>query len=321
MRWFDFPTWFLGIFAVSLGLLFGSFLNVVIYRVPRGQSVVTPPSTCPRCGTRIPPWNNVPVVSWVLLGGKAACCGVPISPRYPLVEALGGLSAWATFHFIDRGLDASAPVWLGAVLFASYLALCLGLLAAIFIDLEFMLLPDSITLGGTLLGLATAQLRELPWSDAVGGAAVGFLIVWVPFILLYRMLRGYPGMGLGDAKLLMLAGAWFGWAGAVFALLAGAIQGTVAAVAVYIVAGKIEEPKAVKEEREQLLAELERLPPEERQQLEAELANDPLHPQPEAGLAKARIPFGPFLILAILEYLFFEPWITDHFYSAFLGGG
>lgn len=320
MLWFDFPTWFLGGFAVSLGLLFGSFLNVVIHRVPRGQSVVSPPSTCPQCGARIAPWNNVPVLSWLMLGGKASCCGAPIRARYPLVEAVGGLTGWAVYQFVDRGMDASDSIALGVLLFASYLALCLGLVAALFIDLEFMLLPDTITLGGTGLGLVTAVVRQMAWQESVLGATVGFLIVWVPFIWLYRIVRGYSGMGLGDAKLLMLAGAWFGWPGAVFALLAGAIQGTIAALAVYLVAGKIDEPVAVKEERELLRLELSQLPAEERTRVEQELAQDPLHSAPSEGLAKARIPFGPFLILAILEYLFFEPWIIERFFALFLEG-
>jgi leader peptidase (prepilin peptidase) / N-methyltransferase len=318
--WSDFPAWFLGTLCVSLGLLFGSFLNVVIYRVPRGQSVVSPPSACPQCGARIAPWHNVPVLSWLMLRGKAACCGAPISGRYPLVEAVGGLSGWAMYQFIDASLGPASPLWLGMALFVCYLTLCLGLVAAVFIDLEFMLLPDSITIGGAILGLATAQLRELPWLDALLGGALGFAIVWVPFIFLYSKLRGYDGMGLGDAKLLMLAGTWFGWPGAVFGLLAGAVQGTVAALAVYTVAGKIEEPAAVKEERELLRAELEKLPAEERARVEAELARDPLFAEAPSGLAKARVPFGPFIILAILEYLFFESWLVEQFQVLVLGG-
>lgn len=282
--------------------------------------MVTPPSSCPGCGQRIAPWNNVPVLGWLLLRGKAACCGTSISVRYPLVEALGGLAAWGILNFVDAGLGAHSPAWLGACLFACYLALCLGLIAAVFIDLEFMLLPDSITLGGAALGLLCAPLRELAWTDSLLGGGIGFAIVWIPFIWLYRLFRGYPGMGLGDAKLLLLAGTWFGWPGAIFALLAGAIQGTIAAVAVYLVAGRIEEPRAVQEERRQLRAELEQLSPEDKAALEAELADDPLHGEPESGLGKARIPFGPFLIFAILEYVFFESWITEQFGLVFLGG-
>lgn len=313
MLWSDFPPWFLCTFGVSLGLLFGSFLNVVIYRLPRGQSVVSPPSTCPGCGARIAPWNNVPVLSWLVLRGKAACCGTPINARYPLVEAIGGLLGLAVYQFVDAGMSLDAPFWLGGTLFAAYLALCLGLVAAVFIDLEFMLLPDSITFGGAALGLLTAPWRELPWQDALLGAAVGFAIVWVPFIWLYRLVRGMSGMGQGDAKLLMLAGTWFGWPGVLFALVAGAVQGTLAAIAVYAVAGKIDEPVAVKAERDQIRAELETMTPEERAKLEAELEDDPLMSEPQTGLARARIPFGPFLIFGILEYLFFEGWIGEQF--------
>ena len=138
-----------------------------------------------------------------------------------------------------------APVHGALLLFLAYFALCLGLVAAVFIDLEFMLLPDGITLGGTLLGLASSVIRGVPLRDAALGAAVGFVVIWLPFNLLYRLVRGHPGMGLGDAKLLMLTGAWFGWKGALFALLAGAVQGTAVALALVAVKGRIEEPEAV----------------------------------------------------------------------------
>src|SRR5690606_14799370 len=129
----------------------------------------------------------------------------------------------------------------------------------------------------------------------------GFLIVWLPFDVLYRWLRGFPGMGLGDAKLLLLAGVWFGWTGAVFALLAGAVQGTLVAIAVYLTQGRLDEPDAVREEREALQRELETLNDSERQQLEDELKGDPLMAAPAEGLGQARLAFGPFLILAIYE--------------------
>src|SRR5688572_23068923 len=95
----DLPVPFLTVVAISLGLLFGSFLNVVIHRVPRGQSVAFPPSTCPGCGKRIAPYDNLPVLSWLILRGKARCCGIPISARYPAVELIGGLLAWAVLVF------------------------------------------------------------------------------------------------------------------------------------------------------------------------------------------------------------------------------
>jgi leader peptidase (prepilin peptidase)/N-methyltransferase len=191
-----------------------------------------------------------------------------------------------------------------------------------------MILPDEITLGGTALGLLSAPLRLEPgaiahapgvggleplgpaavlWGDAAFGALVGFVGIWFPFDFLYRRLRGRTGMALGDAKLVMLAGAWFGWPGALFALLAGAVQGTVAGAILLLVHGRIDEPEAVREERATLLAAIAAAEGEERAALEAELAADPLGSEPEPGILQSRLPFGPFLILAILEYLFFGP--------------
>lgn len=317
--WTDFPSWFLVGIAVCLGLLFGSFLNVVIYRLPRGQNVAFPPSSCPACGVAIRPWHNVPVLSWLWLRGKAACCGAAISSRYPLVELLGGLSGLAVVLTISRNLASDTAFWVGGILFAAHLALCLGLIAAAFIDMEFMILPDSITLGGAALGLATIPLRDISLVDALIGASIGFGIVWVPFIWLYQMVRGFAGMGLGDAKLLLLAGVWFGWPGAVFALLAGAIQGTVFALAIYAAQGKIEEPRAVQAEREETKKQLAELPEDEKAKLMEELQGDILLLEPEDGLARARISFGPFLILGLLEFLFFQQSILDYFF-AFISG-
>jgi leader peptidase (prepilin peptidase) / N-methyltransferase len=300
----DFPTWFLVAVAVCLGLVFGSFLNVVIYRLPLGKSVVRPGSACPGCGAPIRAWDNVPVLSFLVLRGRARCCGAPISVRYPLVEALGGLLAWAVLERLVLGLPPETECWRFTLYFAVHLALGLGLIAVAFIDLEHMLVPDSITLGGTLLAFASLPLRPSQgWVDALLGAGIGFLIVYLPFDLLYRLLRDRPGMGLGDAKLTLLAGAWFGWTGAVFALLAGAVQGTVFALVLLLVRGKIEEPEAVRQERAELRREIEQAEGEARRALEEELARDPIGDEPEPGLGKARLAFGPFLALATLEYL------------------
>jgi leader peptidase (prepilin peptidase)/N-methyltransferase len=178
----ELPYVFVVSVAVALGLIFGSFLNVVIHRVPREESVVKPASRCPACSKPIRAWQNVPVLSWVLLRGKARCCGAPISPRYPLVEALGGLCAWAVLETRVLTLPVDTEAWRALTLFGLYLVLVLGLLAAAFIDLEYMLLPDRITLGGAALGLATSWLR--PDTTVLGsfiGAGVGFLVVWLPF--------------------------------------------------------------------------------------------------------------------------------------------
>jgi leader peptidase (prepilin peptidase)/N-methyltransferase len=236
---------------------------------------------------------------------------VKISPRYPLVELIGGLCAWAMLQKVLADAPPGTREWVPFALFGTYLLLGLGLVAAIFIDLEYMLLPDEITISGAILGLVTAPLRHLPWTASLVGAAVGFAIVYVPFHLLYRLVRGHAGMGLGDAKLLMLTGAWFGWRGPVFALLVGAIQGTLVALVVLVVKGRIEEPAAVKREREELQKQLETLEGDERRALEEELANDPLGKEPSEGLGKARLPFGPFLAIATLEYLFFGEALTN----------
>jgi leader peptidase (prepilin peptidase)/N-methyltransferase len=324
-------------FAVVLGLLFGSFLNVVIYRLPRGESLAFPGSRCPSCGKPIRAYDNLPVLSWLWLRGKARCCGAPITARYPLVELIGGLLAWAVLEWVVRDLPPDTAWFWALGVFALNLGLGLALVAVAFIDLEYMLIPDSLSVGGTLVGLVTAPWRaeQLPNSwlanqlvtalglnpygsmaslgDAVVGAVLGFVMIWLPFEVLYRALRGRPGMGRGDAKLTMLAGAWFGWPGAVFALLAGSVQGTLVAIAVYLTHGKIEEPEAVRQERAELQAAIEAADGEERRALEAELMADPVGREPESGLARARLSFGPFLVLATLEYLLFGPSILSEF--------
>jgi leader peptidase (prepilin peptidase)/N-methyltransferase len=141
--------------------------------------------------------------------------------------------------------------------------------------------------------------------DAAIGAVIGFLVVWLPFDFLYAKFRGMPGMGLGDAKLVMLAGAWFGWQGALFALLGGAVQASLMALAVYLARGRLDEPEAVIRERAELQQLLDSTEGEERAALEREIARDPLAFEPEPGLGKARLAFGPFLALATIEYMLF----------------
>jgi leader peptidase (prepilin peptidase)/N-methyltransferase len=249
-------------------------------------------------------YDNIPVVSYIVLGGKARCCKAKISPRYVLVELIGGALAWAIVQGLVLTLPPGTSVVRAAMIFAADLMFALSLVAVAFIDLEHMYVPDTISIGGTLFGLATFSLRpELGITDALLGAALGFGIVWLPFGVLYRLIRGRTGMGLGDAKLLMMAGAWFGWMGATFALLAGAVQGTIAALAMILLRGKIEEPASVQAEKTETERALALLGPAERAAAEAELAKDPLYEESSSGLGLARIAFGPFLALAMLEYL------------------
>jgi leader peptidase (prepilin peptidase)/N-methyltransferase len=302
--------------ALALGLAFGSFLNVVIHRLPRGESVVRPASRCPGCGKPIAARDNLPVLSWLVLRGRARCCGVKISPRYPLIELIGGLLGVGIVELLILDLPAATPLGRALALFALYLALGLMLIAAAFIDLEHMYLPDELTIGGALLGVLSVPLRaDATWLGSLAGAALGFSMIWLPFDVAYRKLRGQAGMGLGDAKLVMLAGAWFGWQGAVFSLLAGAVQATAVALTLFAVQGRIEEPESVIQERAELERAIQEAEGEERALLEAERRLDPLGLPAESGFGKARLAFGPFLSLATLEYMLFH----DNVLADFLG--
>ncbi len=180
----EIPLTYLRVVATIFGLLWGSFLNVVIYRVPRSISVVHPPSTCPGCSAPIKPYDNIPVLSWLLLRGKARCCGVAISPRYPLVELMGGILSLAIVEVIVRALPYETAWYRAAAIFLAYFSLVLSLVAAAFIDAEHMYLPDAITIGGTVVGVTTATLRGMSLRDSALSAAIGFLMVWLPFIVL-----------------------------------------------------------------------------------------------------------------------------------------
>jgi leader peptidase (prepilin peptidase)/N-methyltransferase len=287
------------VLAFAWGAVWGSFVNVVVHRVPREMSVVRPGSHCPACGAPVRPLDNVPILSWLLLRGRARCCGARISPRYVVVEALCGVLALAVYDVVVRALPAHTSVVHAASIFVADCALALALVAAAFIDAEHMFLPDAITLGGTAFGLATPGLRGLGYADVFAGAAAGFVGVWLPLVVGYKALRGRAGMGLGDAKLVMLAGAWFGWRGAVFALFAGALQATLAAGVMLLVHGKVEEPEAVCKDREELQAAAAAGDEEARKAIE----EDPLATAPGTGILAARMPFGPFLCLAIVEWM------------------
>lgn len=299
--------WWLRVLAFGWGAVWGSFVNVVVYRVPREMSVVRPGSHCPACGKPIGMLDNVPIVSWLLLRGRARCCGAKISPRYVVLEAAAGLIGVAVLETIVMPLPLETPLLHAANLFLAAFGLAMALMAAAFVDLEHMYLPDAITIGGTLLGIATPGLRGMNWIDALLGAGIGFVAVWLPFVVGYKALRGRHGMGTGDAKLTMLAGAWFGWPGVVFAIFAGALHATVAAIIVLAVKGKIEEPESVVRDRQELQAAAAGGDEEARRLLEI----DPLGTAPADGIMAARLPFGPFLCLAILEWMLAGPWIAD----------
>ncbi len=303
----DLPPLFWRVLAVIFGLLWGSFLNVVIYRLPREMSVSRPASHCPACKTPIKPYRNIPVVSWLLMGGRAPCCGAKVSARYVAVELLGGILSLAVLEAIVLKLDGNTLAYHAFAVYLAHVALGFALLAAAFIDLEHMLVPDSISIGGTVLGLATFALRDMTLLDAAVGALAGFTVVWLPLVVGYEKLRGKAGMGMGDAKLVMLAGAWLGWYGALLVLGIGAIHGTIAAGLLMVSGRGDEEPEEVRRWREKVEAELERMSEEEREEAIRDFEKDPLAKEAEAGWNNQRIAFGPFLILATLEILLLGP--------------
>ena len=241
-------------FAGAFGLVVGSFLNVVIYRVPRGESVVRPGSRCPRCATPIAAWDNVPVLSYLWLRGRCRHCGAAISWRYPAFELVTGalFAAIAWRH----GPTLEALLWMG---FAA------ALLAAAAIDFEHQIIPDEISLGGLAAGLVllpalawleggspVAALGESLLGALLGGGslwAVGFAHARVSTALGRRFEHWpgegealprpgsldywtwFPGLGFGDVKLLAMIGAWLGVLGVVQTILAAALAGLVLGLA------------------------------------------------------------------------------------------
>jgi leader peptidase (prepilin peptidase)/N-methyltransferase len=198
-----------------LGACIGSFLNVVIHRVPLGRSVVSPPSSCPACGHRIRPWENLPVVGWILLRGRCSACSVRISPRYPAVELSTALLAAASFHVFGLSLEA-----------ASSFVLLACMLAVAFIDWEHMIIPDPISLGLLLLGLAISPWSNIGWTGAVLGALIGGGLLLVVGVA-WERLRGVEAMGGGDVKLMAAAGAFLGTGSVLLIIFLGAFLGAV----------------------------------------------------------------------------------------------
>jgi leader peptidase (prepilin peptidase)/N-methyltransferase len=225
--------------ALLVGLLIGSFLNVVIYRLPKMMqrdwemqarevlglpaaepnlpfNLLLPNSSCPHCAHEIRPWENIPLISWLLLRGKCSACKAPISRRYPLVElSCGLLSAYIAWHF---GFNWQA---------GSMLLLTWGLLAMSLIDADHQLLPDSLVLPLLWLGLIVNHFGLFAsLEDALWGAIVGYLSLWSVYWL-FKLLTGKEGMGYGDFKLLAMLGAWGGWQVVPLTILLSSVVGAV----------------------------------------------------------------------------------------------
>ena len=238
-----------------LGAVIGSFLNVCIYRLPREKSIVHPPSSCTNCGKPVRFYDNIPLLSYVLLRGKCRDCGAPISLKYPIVEAITAL----LFVVLYRNLGLTFELFV-FIVFVS------ALIVISFIDLEFKIIPDALSIGGVIVGFLFSIARPFFRSmdpkfgilDSLYGILLGggilFAIAWI-----YQLITKREGMGGGDIKLLGMIGAFCGLKGVIFSLICGSVAGTLVGVPLMFVKG-------------------------------------------ESG--KYAIPFGPFLSLGALIYLY-----------------
>ncbi len=207
------------LFSFSLGAVIGSFLNVCIYRIPAGESIVHPRSRCPHCLTVIKWYHNIPLISWVALKAHCAYCSEPVSCRYPLVEALNGI-LFALF-FYRFGLQSFTLVfWL----------LSATLVVISFIDLDHQIIPDVISLPGILVGfLCSFAIPWVSWQGSLLGILIGGGSLLV-IALGYEFLTKQEGMGLGDVKLLAMLGAFLGWPAILPIIFIGSVLGTVVGV-------------------------------------------------------------------------------------------
>jgi len=254
--------WVIWVGALAMGAAVGSFLNVCIHRIPRGESLFRPRSHCPKCGCPIRPYDNIPIISFFLLKGRCRNCKERISARYPLVEALTAATAGALLHRYGLATET----------FILFVFVC-GLIVASFIDLDHQIIPDAITYPGIALGvIASFSSHSIHWKDSVLGAIVGggiLLIVAMGF----RLIRKKEGMGLGDVKFLAMIGAFLGWKAVILTLVLSSFVGAVVGYVSLRISGKgSQEP----------------------------------------------IPFGPFLALGALAYMFGGESFVDWYLS--LGG-
>lgn len=269
------PPGLVRIYAFVLGAMVGSFLNVVIARLPAGESVVRPRSKCPKCGAMIPAWLNIPIVSWIVLRGKCIKCKAPISIRYPVVELLTAVlflaiavrfgAGWATLH--------------GMILAGA-------LVAITFVDIDIWEIPDEISLPGVVVGCLLRPIAYgVPWWDGIAGAVIGAGFLWLIRWTFWH-LRKVEGMGFGDVKLIAMIGAFLGPFGLLPTIMVASISGSVIGLVVLLVNRGKEAP---------VTEPPPPLPPPE----DAEESAD----EEEWVPPKNAVPFGPFLALGALAEL------------------
>lgn len=266
---------FFGGAAGLFGLLVGSFLNVCIARMPEDRSVVHPPSHCPGCGCGIRPYDNIPVLSWMILRGRCRDCGTRISVLYPLIEILTGLVAWLVFRRLVPGPEALDLPHLAA--FLVFFVFAAMLIAQTFIDVRHHIIPDEFSVYAVPVGVAaSAGLAWLGYDGAIGwkasvlGALFGGGSLGLVMLVFY-LVRKREGMGLGDVKLLAMIGAFLGpWPALPFVLFASSVAASFVGV-----------PYALLQRK---------------------------------GLGAA-LPYGPFLALAALIWLLHGPILTQRWFA------
>ena len=240
------PLWLTCAFVAIFGAIIGSFLNVVIHRLPRDESIVFPNSKCPSCGAKISAFDNLPIISYLILRGRCRKCRAPISPRYPAVEALTG-ALYAAVFLVD-------VYWRGgmSLVIIFDLVFVTALIALIFIDAEHMLLPNAITYPGIVFAIIARltlphlvgvhAFEDLPslsggifstwplWAASLGSAALGALVgggsLWL-MGWLWERLRGVEAMGLGDVKMMFMVGAYLGWRLTILTIFLGVLSGSI----------------------------------------------------------------------------------------------
>jgi leader peptidase (prepilin peptidase) / N-methyltransferase len=251
------------VFVFLFGCVLGSFYNVVIYRLPLRLSIVAPGSMCPGCRRPIAPYDNIPILSYLILGGKCRHCKTRISVRYPLVEALVGFFALILFR--RYGLHPQFGI---EFVFVSLLVIIA------FIDLDTFLIPDILSLSGIALGfLFSFFTPRLSWTDSLLGILLGGGLIYL-VAAAFWLIRRKEGMGGGDVKLLGMIGAFAGWPGVLFTILVSSVSGTIIAIPLMWRSGK------------------------------------------NLG---SQIPFGPFLALGAIMYLFFGRLFFDWYFTDILG--
>ncbi|MGZ7079130.1 MAG: prepilin peptidase [Thermoanaerobaculia bacterium] len=222
--------WLPDLYAFALGAIIGSFLNVIIHRFPRGESIVFPASHCPNCNAPIRGYDNIPIVSYLVLAGRCRNCREPISPRYPLIELTNALFYLAIYQ--RMGVTA------GSFLVAAIVSMTIAL---IFIDLEIQILPDAIDLPGVAIGVIIGALSlgalyptltlAMSWRDSLLGAAVGASLL-LAIALGYRLVRKIEGMGMGDVKMMAMIGATLGWEPLLAVLLTASVSGALIGIVI-----------------------------------------------------------------------------------------